>query len=248
MKYRTITAALLALVLATGVFADTIRLKDGSTIKGRIVAFSGGKFIIAVGEGSRRREITLTAGEVESIEFDRNSEGRVAAEKPAEPAVTRTAPVDESVPVAQDTDRAYPSVVPPQSVRTSTAGSSIQPIVLNVRVLADNTANGWTHSGWVVKRGQRIKIVGSGEISLGKGHRTAPSGLPALEDAGKLLRGVPTGALIAVIGDDNNDFIYIGAEREFIATRDGSLFLGVNEAELRDNSGSFQVRIEILPG
>ena len=58
---------------------------------------------------------------------------------------------------------------------------------------------------------------------------------------------VPTGALIAVIGDDNNDFIYIGAEREFTAQRDGALFLGVNEGDLSDNSGSFTVKIEIRP-
>ena len=34
-------------------FADTIRLKDGSVIKGKIVSFGGGKFVVAVGEGGR---------------------------------------------------------------------------------------------------------------------------------------------------------------------------------------------------
>jgi hypothetical protein len=58
---------------------------------------------------------------------------------------------------------------------------------------------------------------------------------------------VPTGALIAVIGDDNNDFIYIGRERTFIAQRDGALFLGLNEGDLSDNTGAFDVRIEISP-
>ena len=50
-----------------------------------------------------------------------------------------------------------------------------------------------------------------------------------------------------VIGDDNNDFIYIGADREFVATRDGTLFLGLNEGNLDDNSGSFKVKVEISP-
>ena len=68
-----------------------------------------------------------------------------------------------------------------------------------------------------------------------------------VEDGQKLLKNVPTAALIAVIGDDNNDFIYIGAEREFTAERDGSLFLGLNEGRLSDNSGSFDVKIQILP-
>ena len=51
--------------------------------------------------------------------------------------------------------------------------------------------------------------------------------------------------LIAVIGDDNNDFIFVGEDREFVARRDGALFLGINEGNLNDNSGSFDVIIEV---
>lgn len=61
------------------------------------------------------------------------------------------------------------------------------------------------------------------------------------------MRAVATGALIAVIGDDNNEFIYIGASREFTAQRDGALFLGLNEGNLDDNTGAFDVKVEILP-
>jgi hypothetical protein len=114
-------------------------------------------------------------------------------------------------------------------------------------VTADNTANGWTNSGWVLKKGQKIRISGDGKVSLGKGNSSTPSGVSELNDDQKLLKNVPTGALIAVIGDDNNDFIYVGAEREFIATRDGALFLGINEGYLDDNSGSFNVKVEIIP-
>ena len=56
-----------------------------------------------------------------------------------------------------------------------------------------------------------------------------------------------TGGLIAVIGDNNNDFIFIGDSREFVATHDGALFLGVNEGNSEDNSGAFDVKIEIEP-
>ena len=98
-----------------------------------------------------------------------------------------------------------------------------------------------------MKKGQRIRITGDGKVSLGKGQTSPPSGLPSLEDSQKLLKNVATGALIAVVGDDNNDFIYVGAEREFTATRDGALFLGINEGNLDDNSGSFNVKIEVLP-
>ena len=127
--------------------------------------------------------------------------------------------------------------------RASTAG----PVELNVKVLADNTANGWTNSGWVVRKGQRIHISGNGEVSIGNGKKVSPAGAYDIEDGQKLLKNVPTGALLAVIGDDNNDFIYVGSDREFVAERDGSLFLGINEGNLNDNSGSFDVKIEITP-
>jgi len=57
----------------------------------------------------------------------------------------------------------------------------------------------------------------------------------------------PTGGLIAVIGDDNNDFVFIGERKRFTVMRDGPLYLGVNEAELKDNTGTFDVTIEIFP-
>ena len=58
------------------------------------------------------------------------------------------------------------------------------------------------------------------------------------------MRNQLTGALIAVIGDDNDDFILIGRSKDFVAQRDGVLFLGVNEGNLSDNSGNFDIVIE----
>ena len=232
-------AIIAAFTLVT--FADTIRLKDGSTIKGRITGFSGGKFIVAVGEGNRRREFTFTAGEIESIEFDRTE----VADRNVAARTVSNDPVNEDKPLIQESAaRIEPKVTQPVSTPDRTA---VKPIVINVNVLADSTANGWTNSGWVVKKGQKIRIIGDGEVSLGKGQKSGPGGQYSLEDGKKLLSSVPTGALIAVIGDDNNDFIYIGADREFVATRDGTLFLGLNEGNLEDNSGSFKVKIEISP-
>jgi hypothetical protein len=60
------------------------------------------------------------------------------------------------------------------------------------------------------------------------------------------MRNQPTGLLIAVIGDDNDDFIAIGVGGEFYAPRDGHLFLGVNEGRLEDNTGSYNARVEIF--
>ena len=250
MNYRSISRCILSFLVifaASGlVFADTIRLKDGSTIKGRITGFGGGKFTVAVGEGNRKREFTFTAGEIESIVFDRSE----ALDRDARTANANLTVDDKPVaadPAVKDEPITKPAPSGTQPTNYNPSRVGIKPIAINVNVLADNTANGWTNSGWVVKKGQRIHISADGEVSIGKGQKSGPGGQYTLEDDKKLLKSVPTGALIAVIGDDNNDFIYIGTDREFVATRDGTLFLGLNEGDLNDNSGSFKVRIEISP-
>jgi hypothetical protein len=111
-------------------------------------------------------------------------------------------------------------------------------------VRGDNTTNGWTNSGLVVRRGQRLRISATGRILLGGGRVSTPAGLTAVPDNEKLMRNEATGALIAVIGDDNDNFILIGRSREFTAERDGVLFLGVNEGNLTDNTGSYDAVIE----
>jgi len=235
---RVFVSSALILILSMLALADTVRLKDGSIIKGKIVSFDAGKFVVVMGEGSRRRELSFAAAEVESIRFDDPSGAptltnstRAASYEPVpkkEPAAPTTIKVADPDPAAASTDK-------------------MKPIEWNVKVLADNTGNGWTNTGWVVKKGQRIRIEGDGKVSLGRNQTSSPSGVPAIEDQQKLLKNVATGALIAVIGDDNNEFIYIGAEREFTATRDGALFLGINEGYLDDNSGSYTVRVVIIP-
>ncbi|HEX2639727.1 MAG TPA: hypothetical protein VHL50_04110, partial [Pyrinomonadaceae bacterium] len=242
---RTSCAAVLAAALASAGLADTIRLKDGSLIKGTIVAFKGGKFVVAIGEGVRRREMSFYADEIDSIQFD-SADQTLASRTTA--SYSRSAPDDSNNsktykvvttngsnsgkstpqrpnPVTSSTPKpANPSTDDGDVVTTTTTKPQVttppvlsdkgtsrpaagygKPIEVNVKVLADDTANGWTNSGWVVKRGQRIRITGVGNISLGKGKSTAPSGLSDIEDGSKLMKSVPTGALIAVIGDDNND-------------------------------------------
>ena len=240
---RVVGSLLLVLSVSVLTFADTIRLKDGSIFKGKIVSFASGKFTISIGEGSRSRSMTFNASEIDSITFDS------PASTPQTVAANRNAsyqpPIQSPRVIVSDNSR---TITPQPDPKPSKKVANAKPIVLNLNVLADNTANGWTNSGWVVKKGQVIRISGDGKISLGKGKSTSASGVSELEDANKLLKNVPTGALIAVVGDDNNEFIYVGAERQFTASRDGALFLGINEGNLNDNTGSFSVKIEIDPG
>jgi len=282
--YRVALACSLILAMFSFVLADTIRLKDGSIIKGKIISFGEGKFTIVIGDGSRQRQMNFFADEVESIEFDsvplqannnskttlykntsaqkeddKNNTVITVGQTETKPTPTPTQTPSKSVIITDKTTQpttsnnpntttsnnnpTYTNTTPTVPVRTDTSKA----ITLSVKVLADNTANGWTNSQWVVKKGQKIRITGKGQVSLGNGRYASSAGISSLPDANKLVKTEPTGGLIAVIGDDNNEFIYIGASREFVASRDGALFLGINEGNLDDNSGAFDVTVEILP-
>jgi hypothetical protein len=269
---RIVCSLCLVFALAAISFADTIRLKDGSIIKGKIVNFSGGQFTVVIGDGSRQRRMNFYADEIESIEFDENSmpvsNVKTSTQLPVKPNSNTTNNTNSSnkpsndtiitVPAKTETNNNSSAIPTNNSSNTDTNNNPTytnslpktntpKPVQLTVKVLADNTANGWTNSGWVVKKGQRIKITGRGSVSLGNGNFSTPGGIPALADKGKLMANEVTGGLIAVIGDDNNDFIFVGGSKEFVAARDGSLFLGINEGNLDDNSGAYDVTIEILP-
>ena len=234
--FYSVSVPALILILATSTFPDTIRLKDGSVIHGQVVGFKDQQFTILIGGGAKGRKgrTTVYVEDIESIEFDNTTGDTVAA-------------VD-NVPVSQPprTNNAPPEVTP----RTDTAPISSAPTFFTVKVAvrADSANNGWTNSGLVVRKGQRLRVSASGRVSLGRGRFSTPAGLSTISDNDKLMRTEPTGALIAVIGDDNDDFILLGARREFVAQRDGVLFLGVNEGELTDNTGTYDIVIEAEAG
>jgi len=98
----------------------------------------------------------------------------------------------------------------------------------------------------IVRRGDRIRITATGTVTLDPttGQTSGPDGIDQ-PDPKKLMQDRPTGSLIAVIGADNDDFIFIGSSAEFVAARDGLLFLSVNEGNLSDNSGAYKAAIEV---
>jgi hypothetical protein len=290
--YRLALACFLVLSMFGLTFADTIRLKDGSIIKGKIISFGEGKFTIVIGEGARQRQMNFFADEVDAIEFDatplqtsnsskttlpiyKNTSDKKEPETKNNTVITvgqtETKPTPQPTPTPSKsviiTDKTTQPTTPTNSNQSTTnptttpttnptytnnnpsvkTDTQSKPIVLNVKVLADNTANGWTNSQWVVKKGQKIRISGKGQINLGNGRFASSAGISSLPDKDKLIQTEATGGLIAVIGDDNNEFIFVGSAREFVASRDGALFLGINEGNLDDNSGVFDVTIEIMP-
>ena len=262
--FRAFCVFCFCLSLSVFALADTIRLKDGSIIKGKIVSFGGGKFVVMIGDGSRSRQMSFNADEIEKITFDNQTIPTTVAKSTNDASYQKTPPTitksgDNTVITVGNKNSTPPPVTTSQTAQTddeeiiddvpetnttSTKNANVKPIEIGVKVLADNTSNGWSNSGWVVKKGQKIKITANGRVSLGNGRYTSPTGISSLPDTEKLMKSQPTGSLIAVIGDDNDDFILIGPRREFVAQRDGVLFLGVNEGDLADNTGSYDIVIE----
>ena len=255
MNKNTVTslvAVALIIALSAPIFADTIRMKDGSIIRGQVIGFKDQQFTVLVGAGSRgrRSRIALYMEDIETIEFDSaTSAGAQSGGLSDDTAST----VNTNAPTTQPSrpTSAPPRTEPTQAPQSDTVGST-QPasrtspafFQINTRVRGDNAANGWTNTGLVVRRGQRLRVTASGSVALGAGRTSTPAGLTSLPDRDKLMRNEATGGLIAVIGDDNDDFIFIGRSRDFIAQRDGVLFLGVNEGNLSDNTGAFDAVIE----
>lgn len=226
--------------------------------------------------GNRRSRMTLNMEDVESIEFDSadgSDNSSVADTSTYNPPVDnpRTQPAPQPTPRREEprqtsnsggqrppvlgndsgstsnTGRNTPTNSPTTAPTPARGGGDSPFFPVRVRVAADNKANGWTDSGLMVRKGQRLRITATGRVSLGEGRFSTPTGLPRVVDTEKLMRNEPTGELIAVIGDDNDEFIAVGANREFYAPRDGRLFLGVNEGKLEDNTGSYDALIEVEP-
>jgi len=245
---RVLLVATLLLSLVSPLLADTIKLKDGSVIRGQVIGFKDQQFTILIGANSkgRRGQTTVYVEDVESIEFDSTSGGAVSQ---TDNSTASVSPVSRPTPAPQQNTQ------PDSSSSPARIGDAPPPMSSNptfftikVSVRADNANNGWTNSGLVVRKGQRLRISASGRVSLGRGRFSTPVGLATISDNEKLMRNEPTGALIAVIGDDNDDFILVGPRRDFVAQRDGVLFLGVNEGDLTDNTGSYDVVIEAEAG
>lgn len=283
---RTALATALVVVLlaplAMTAQADTIRLKNGSIIKGKVTSFADEQFVVLLDSGSGRSlsKAMIYIADVAKIDFDATTEtGGETTTSPTNSTASSSTSSETVEPprnTARDTQPVNPTLSnrgnstnsrretageeppvekPKETEKATTAGGEEaageaprKPLanarVVNVDVSAKRD---WTSSGVIVKRGDRIRITATGTVTLdADGQVSGPEGIePATPDAQKFMTDKPTGALIAVISADNDDFIFIGRATEFVAKRDGLLFLSVNEGSPKDNGGSFKTVLEI---
>ncbi len=131
----------------------------------------------------------------------------------------------------------YASQLQGQNPITGTAGQANGAIVLSA-------SQGWADTGRTVRRGQRVTFEVSGEIHFGSGAEQVATAGGKGGDASQPTLPVPQSGVGALIGRINNGAPFpIGAGGTIGMPAAGRLFIGVNDRELSDNSGTYMVTI-----
>jgi hypothetical protein len=113
------------------------------------------------------------------------------------------------------------------------------------RPITVSARRAWTDTGIDVRTGDILSFSPEGTIQWGPGREDGPAGeMNSPIDQRRPIPARPGGALIGRIGTSSSDVFFIGNDRGTFRVRSGGrLYLGVNDADVGDNSGSFQVRI-----
>jgi hypothetical protein len=126
--------------------------------------------------------------------------------------------------------------------RIEIEGRSLDDARYQTRTVDVSLGPNWIDSGVDVKRGERMRVDASGTIYAGRS-RITPAGLRTTDPNAPLPRAAE-GELVGVIGNDYDaPIIEIGSGREFVADRDGRLYLTINRGNYTDARGAFNVRI-----
>jgi hypothetical protein len=198
------------IVCALGVWtavisADTLVMRNGTRISGRLIGLRDGVFEFEEDRGNRRRVVRVEQIDVRTIELDQDGPG------------------------AFDRGNNEPAVGRPRGLREREANVSAR--------------TQWTDTGISVRNGQTVFFEASGRIRWGRDRQDGPEGENnSPRNPSRPIPGRPAAALIGRVGDDAPFFI--GSDTEGIRVRgSGTLFLGVNDETLDDNSGSFRVTV-----
>jgi hypothetical protein len=109
------------------------------------------------------------------------------------------------------------------------------------RIVTVSSRQLWTPTGLMVRRGERLALLSTGQIRLSTAGMSASPDGSGQNDPGAPLPQTASGALIGRIG--NGRPFVIGTQSEVEMPDFGPLILGVNDSELSDNDGAFRVEI-----
>jgi len=127
---------------------------------------------------------------------------------------------------------------------TATTGSAVQAPTGNQKTIVIPGNTQWVDTGINVRSGQVVNFSSSGEVQL------SPNGDDKAGPAGSLLgrnevrapmASALAGALLGRIG--NGRAFGIGDQTKISMPGSGRLFLGINDSNVRDNSGNFTITL-----
>jgi len=202
-------AVILVIAAATAAAADTIYLRDGRTIRGTLLGFINGRFVVRI----EPRYSTLPSATTDpNIARNRTPEGEIQYFRPNEVE------------------------------RIEIEGRSLDDARFEIRTIQVTLDPNWIDSGVDVRRGERVQVNANGTIVVGR-VRITPDGLRS-NDPTAPLPNANEGELIGALSDDPRaPVIELGSSREFVADRDGRLYLTANRGGYTDARGSFNVQI-----
>jgi hypothetical protein len=215
----------------------------------RIVDFGGGSSDVpdaAVNLPSGANLMVLRSGETVQGEFY-----DVSGTQPLR--ITFRSGGSERVVSAGDVQRIYMTRVDSSAGGGAGGGRGGSPIQGRTVTVAANSQ--WTPTGLTVRQGQRVQFSSSGQIRInGQGQMATVAGsVDGLRDSSAPIPGDLQGALIARIGgvggargaraggSAGGTVFGLGDQTSIVMPATGALFLGVNDGNVSDNSGSFSV-------
>jgi hypothetical protein len=221
---KLILALLLILMAATLAAGDTIYLRDGRTVSGTVLGFVNGRFAVRLTNSLTNNGPSNPA---------QNTGGRATTNR---------------VLAGETGDILF--IRPNEIERIEIDGRSLDEARFITRSVDVALGPNWVDSGVDLRRGDHVQVRAAGTIYAGR-TRITPEGLRSTDPNAPLPRAAE-GVLIGAVGNDASAPITeLGTSREFVADRDGRLYLTANRSGYTDARGSYQVQVRTereLPG
>lgn len=259
-------AAMSVTAIAFGQQSATLTLRSGERLSAQLMDLGGVGYTVRV-DGQERQipandvaAIDFTGGSISSSDWDKLSGGgQLLILKSGETITGQLVDIGGSSPLrmtfrTSSGERDFSSndiariVMSRPDNAAATSGTAASSGAATGPGIAIPSQQQWTPTGVTVRRGEWVSFNGSGEIHIGSEGNPA-IGVNGL--AGVLAPGAPvangaSGALIGRVG--NSAPFLIGNQSRMQMPAAGQLFLGVNDGNLPDNTGSFQVQVTLDAG
>ena len=254
-------AAMSVTAIAFGQQSATLTLRSGERLSAQLMDLGGVGYTVRV-DGQERQipandvaAIDFTGGSISSSDWDKLSGGgQLLILKSGETITGQLVDIGGSSPLrmtfrTSSGERDFSSndiariVMSRPDNAAATSGTAASSGAATGPGIAVPSQQQWTPTGVTVRRGDWVSFNASGEIHIGSEGNPA-IGVNGL--AGVLAPGAPvangaSGALIGRVG--NSAPFLIGSQSRMQMPAAGQLFLGVNDGNLPDNTGSFQVQV-----